>query len=61
MTVGELIDYFKNEHKLEMQMLSSGVTLLYSFFIAPAKKKERLAMKIRFLKIYFLYIIKIIK
>jgi ubiquitin-activating enzyme E1 len=46
MTVGELIDYFKNEHKLEMQMLSSGVTLLYSFFIAPAKKKERLAMKI---------------
>lgn len=48
MTVGELIDYFKNEHKLEMQMLSSGVTLLYSFFIAPAKKKERLAMKIRF-------------
>jgi len=46
MTVGELIDYFKNDHKLELQMLSSGVTLLYSFFIAPAKKKERLAMKI---------------
>lgn len=47
MTVGELIDYFQKDHKLELQMLSSGVTLLYSFFIAPAKKAERLAMKIR--------------
>lgn len=47
MTIGELIDYFKNDHKLELQMLSSGVTLLYSFFIQPSKKAERLKMKIR--------------
>jgi len=46
MTIGELIDYFKNDHKLELQMLSSGVTLLYSFFIQPSKKAERLKMKI---------------
>jgi ubiquitin-activating enzyme E1 len=46
MTIGELIAYFKDNHKLELQMLSSGVTLLYSFFIQPSKKAQRLAMKI---------------
>lgn len=46
MTIGQLIEHFKNEHKLEVQMLSSGVTLLYSFFIAPNKKKERLQMTV---------------
>jgi len=46
MTIGELIEYFKSEHKLEVQMLSSGVTLLYSFFIQPGKKKERLQMTV---------------
>jgi len=47
MTIGELIEYFKTDHKLEVQMLSSGVTLLYSFFIQPNKKKERLQMTVR--------------
>ena len=47
MTIAEFIEYFKKEHKLDLQMLSSGVTLLYSFFIPPAKKKDRLAMTIR--------------
>ena len=47
MTIKELINYFKDEHKLELQMLSSGVTLLYSFFIQPSKKKDRENMKIR--------------
>lgn len=46
MTIKDLIDYFSNEHKLELQMLSSGVTLLYSFFIAKAKKEKRLQMSI---------------
>ena len=47
MTMNEFIDYFKNELKLDIQMLSSGVTLLYSFFIPPAKKNDRLKMTIR--------------
>ena len=47
MTMKEFIDYFKNELKLDIQMLSSGVTLLYSFFIPPAKKNDRLKMTIR--------------
>ena len=47
MMMKEFIDYFKNELKLDIQMLSSGVTLLYSFFIPPAKKNDRLKMTIR--------------
>jgi len=47
MTIGELLDHFKNDRKLEVQMLSSGVTLLYSFFLNPPKKKQdRLAMTV---------------
>ena len=39
MTVGELIDYFKNEHKLELQMLSSGVH--YSLLLHCTRQKGR--------------------
>jgi len=46
MTVGELIDYFKIDHKLELEMLSSGDNLLYSFFFLQAEKNERMAMRI---------------
>lgn len=44
-TLQEFIDHFKNVHRLNITMISSGNSLLYSFFLSADKLKERLTLK----------------
>ena len=41
LTLKEFLAYFQERHKLEVTMISSGVSILYSFFTNQKKLKER--------------------
>merc|ERR1712216_111115 len=43
-TLKEFIDLFKEKHKLEVTMISSGVSILYSFFTNRKKLQERMGL-----------------
>ncbi|CEF61242.1 GH24511p [Strongyloides ratti] len=46
LTLQQLIDWFEKETDLELSMLSSGVSLVYSFFMNAQKRKERTSMEV---------------
>jgi ubiquitin-activating enzyme E1 len=42
LTLQQFIDFFKTKHNLEVTMVSSGVSMIYSFFMAKDKLAERM-------------------
>jgi ubiquitin-activating enzyme E1 len=46
-TLQQFIDHFQTQHQLEVTMMSVGVSMIYSTFMAADKRAVRLAMPIR--------------
>ncbi|RXK40091.1 ubiquitin-activating enzyme E1 [Tremella mesenterica] len=44
-TLQEFLDWFKENHHLEVQMVSQGVSMLWSSFVPPKKAAERMNMR----------------
>ena len=44
LTLKEFIAHFQEKYKLEVTMISSGVSILYSFFTNQKKLKERMML-----------------
>ncbi|KAJ6599342.1 ubiquitin activating enzyme [Mycena vulgaris] len=44
-TLQDIVNWFKTNHKLEITMVSQGVSMLWSSFIGKKKSEERLPMK----------------
>ncbi len=44
LTMEEFIEHFKTQEKLEVTMITQGVSMLYAFFQPKAKRDERAAM-----------------
>jgi len=45
-TLQEFVDYFKEKHQLEIVMISSGVCMIYGFFMGKDKLSERMPKKL---------------
>ncbi|KRY23477.1 Ubiquitin-like modifier-activating enzyme 1 [Trichinella patagoniensis] len=46
MTLKEFLSYMKEKFNVEVTMLSQGVSMLFSFFLPPAKQQQRMNMKV---------------
>lgn len=47
MTMSDLVEHFKDKYLLDVSMFSTGVALLYSVFLQPVEKMDRLQMTVR--------------